>query len=69
MTMRKILLGAVTIAVFASGTAWAQPGWVPPGNDPAGYYSDLGCPNVKADNNGLFVVHDILFLVVCELYD
>ena len=40
MVIRKILLGAATAAIFASGTAWAQPGWVPPGNDPGGYYSD-----------------------------
>src|SRR4030095_9123416 len=31
----------------------------------SGYYGDLGCTNVKADNNGLFVVHSMLFLVVC----
>ena len=47
MAIRKILLGAATAAVFASGTAWAQPGWVPPGNDPGGYYSD-------ADHSGYY---------------
>jgi len=47
MAIRKILLGAATAAVFASGTAWAQPGWVPPGNDPGGYYSE-------ADHSGYY---------------
>jgi surface antigen len=47
MAIRQILLGAATIAVFASGKAWAQPGWVPPGNDPGGYYSD-------ADHGGYY---------------
>ncbi len=40
MTMKKILLAACAAATLMSGTAVAQPGWVPPGNDPAGYYSD-----------------------------
>src|SRR6185312_1528475 len=40
------LLGAV--ALVATVTALhAQPGWVPPGNDPRGYYSD-------ADHNGYY---------------
>jgi hypothetical protein len=30
-----------------------------------GNYCDLGCSNVKAYNNGLLVVHSMLFLVVC----
>jgi surface antigen len=47
MAIRKILLGAATAAVFASGTASAQPGWVPPGNDPGGYYSE-------ADHSGYY---------------
>src|SRR5205814_4136441 len=28
-------------------------------------HCNLGCSNVKTDNNGLFVVHSMLFLVVC----
>jgi surface antigen len=47
MAIRKILLGAATVAIFANGTAWAQPGWVPPGNDPGGYYSE-------ADHSGYY---------------
>ena len=47
MVIRKILLGAATVAIFANGTAWAQPGWVPPGNDPGGYYSE-------ADHSGYY---------------
>jgi len=47
MAIRKILLGACAAATMLSGTAWAQPGWVPPGNDPNGYYS-------QADHNGYY---------------
>jgi surface antigen len=47
MAIRKILLAACAAATLASGAASAQPGWVPPGNDPAGYYSD-------ADHNGYY---------------
>src|SRR6185312_10505958 len=40
------LLGAA--ALLATVTALhAQPGWVPPGNDPGGYYSD-------SDHNGYY---------------
>ncbi|HXB51350.1 MAG TPA: hypothetical protein VNU69_01225 [Rhizomicrobium sp.] len=47
MAIRKILLGACAAVTVLSGTAWAQPGWVPPGNDPNGYYS-------QADHNGYY---------------
>jgi surface antigen len=40
MTIQKILLAGCTAATLMCGAASAQPGWVPPGNDPAGYYSD-----------------------------
>ncbi|MEI7791446.1 MAG: hypothetical protein WCJ15_09755, partial [Alphaproteobacteria bacterium] len=47
MSIRKILLSACAAATLITGTASAQPGWVPPGNDPDGYYSD-------ADHNGYY---------------
>jgi surface antigen len=47
MAIKKILLGACTLAVLAGSQAFAQPAWVPPGNDPGGYYSD-------ADHNGYY---------------
>lgn len=47
MALRKILLTACAATALAGGTAWAQPDWVPPGNDPAGYYS-------SADHNGYY---------------
>jgi surface antigen len=47
MAIKKILLAACAAATLASGAASAQPGWVPPGNDPAGYYSD-------ADHSGYY---------------
>jgi len=47
MPIKKILLTACAAATLMSGAASAQPGWVPPGNDPAGYYSD-------ADHNGYY---------------
>jgi surface antigen len=40
MAFKKALLAACAAATLISGTAMAQPGWVPPGNDPNGYYSD-----------------------------
>ncbi|HKQ44796.1 MAG TPA: hypothetical protein VJS47_05315 [Rhizomicrobium sp.] len=40
MLLKKILLAACAAATMISGVALAQPGWVPPGNDPAGYYSN-----------------------------
>jgi surface antigen len=47
MSIKKILLTACAAASLLSGAASAQPGWVPPGNDPAGYYSD-------SDHNGYY---------------
>ena len=47
MILKKSLLAVCTAAALASTGAWAQPGWVPPGNDPAGYYSDT-------DHNGYY---------------
>ena len=47
MSIRKILMSACAAATLITGTASAQPGWVPPGNDPDGYYSD-------ADHNGYY---------------
>ncbi len=47
MLIKKILITACAAATLAGGTAWAQPGWVPPGNDPDGYYS-------QADHNGYY---------------
>jgi surface antigen len=40
MSIKKILLAACAAATLFSSAASAQPGWVPPGNDPGGYYSD-----------------------------
>ena len=47
MTIRKILLAATACATLAPTLAFAQPDWVPPGNDPGGYYSDR-------DHNGYY---------------
>jgi surface antigen len=47
MTIQKILLAGCAALTLLSGSASAQPGWVPPGNDPAGYYSD-------ADHSGYY---------------
>lgn len=47
MILKKILLAACAAATLVSGGAWAQPAWVPPGNDPNGYYS-------SADRNGYY---------------
>jgi len=47
MKIRDALLGAVALLSAAAGAAQAQPGWVPPGNDPRGYYSDT-------DRNGYY---------------
>jgi len=47
MAIKKALLVACAAATLISGSAFAQPGWVPPGNDPAGYYSDT-------DHNGYY---------------
>jgi surface antigen len=40
MTIKNILLAACAATTLVCNAALAQPGWVPPGNDPAGYYSD-----------------------------
>src|ERR1700744_1449554 len=40
MQMKKILMTAASIVMLAGNLAQAQPAWVPPGNDPNGYYSD-----------------------------
>lgn len=47
MTFRKTLLTAAALTVLAGTMASAQPAWVPPGNDPNGYYSDN-------DHNGYY---------------
>jgi surface antigen len=47
MAIKKIFAGVCAAAVLVSGAAWAQPAWVPPGNDPDGYYSG-------ADHNGYY---------------
>lgn len=40
MKLRNAVLGAVALLSAAASIAQAQPNWVPPGNDPRGYYSD-----------------------------
>lgn len=45
--LKKILLAATAALTLTSGMAVAQPRWVPPGNDPDGYYSD-------ADRSGYY---------------
>jgi len=40
MQLRNIVLATVTATTLFTSQVWAQPGWVPPGNDPDGYYSD-----------------------------
>lgn len=47
MTIRKILLAATAALSLTPMLASAQPAWVPPGNDPRGYYSD-------DDHNGYY---------------
>ena len=47
MKIRDALLGAVALVSATAGVAQAQPSWVPPGNDPRGYYSDY-------DRNGYY---------------
>ena len=47
MVLKKTLLAVCAAATLASGGAWAQPAWVPPGNDPNGYYSSV-------DRNGYY---------------
>ena len=50
MHLKKLILSAAAAATLIAGQvvvtpALAQPRWVPPGNDPNGYYSD-------SDRNG-----------------
>lgn len=47
MAIKKLFIGACAAATLMSGTAWSMPPWVPPGNDPNGYYSD-------ADHGGYY---------------
>ena len=47
MNIRYALLGAAALLSAATTAVQAQPGWVPPGNDPGGYYSD-------SDHNGYY---------------
>ncbi len=47
MILKKTLLAFCAATTLFSGGAWAQPAWVPPGNDPNGYYSN-------ADRNGYY---------------
>jgi surface antigen len=53
MTIRQILLAATACATLAPTLAFAQPDWVPPGNDPGGYYSDRD-HNGYYDRNGVY---------------
>ena len=53
MTIRKILLTAGACLTLAPTLAMAQPDWVPPGNDPGGYYSDRD-HNGYYDRNGTY---------------
>ena len=47
MKLTHALLGAAALVSASIGMAQAQPNWVPPGNDPRGYYSE-------ADRNGYY---------------
>ncbi len=47
MHLKKIILVTAAAATLVAGQALAQPRWVPPGNDPNGYYSDT-------DHNGYY---------------
>ena len=47
MSIKKILFTACAAVTLASSAVQAAPPWVPPGNDPGGYYSD-------ADHNGYY---------------
>ena len=47
MTIRRILMAATAALTLTTTIASAQPGWVPPGNPPDGYYSDT-------DHNGFY---------------
>ncbi len=47
MRCKNILMSAVALLAIGVTSVSAQPGWVPPGNDPAGYYS-------QDDHNGYY---------------
>ena len=47
MRLRNVLLSAAAAATLCTSQVMAQPAWVPPGNDPNGYYSD-------SDHNGYY---------------
>jgi surface antigen len=47
MHLKKIILVTAAAATLVAGQVAAQPRWVPPGNDPNGYYSDT-------DHNGYY---------------
>jgi surface antigen len=53
MTVRKLLLAATACATLLPTIAMAQPDWVPPGNDPNGYYSQYD-RNGYYDRNGTY---------------
>jgi surface antigen len=47
MIFKKTIITAAALTILAGNMASAQPAWVPPGNDPNGYYSD-------SDHNGYY---------------
>ena len=47
MQTKKILMAAASLMMLGANIAAAQPAWVPPGNDPNGYYS-------QNDHNGYY---------------
>ena len=47
MHLRNVILATAAAATLVAGQVAAQPRWVPPGNDPNGYYSD-------SDQNGYY---------------
>ncbi|HEX3754300.1 MAG TPA: hypothetical protein VHV26_04410 [Rhizomicrobium sp.] len=51
MTINKLLLAAAF--TVSAGAATAQPAWLPPGNDPQGYYSPSD-HNGYYDHNGVY---------------
>ncbi len=53
MTIRKGLLAACAAITMAASAADAAPGWVPPGNDPGGYYSSTDV-NGYYDHDGRY---------------
>src|ERR1700744_4710644 len=53
MTFRSIMTSTVAAITLMSSAASAQPNWVPPGNDPDGYYSATD-HNGYYDHNGTY---------------